>query len=91
VDVRLFGALRHVAGHASCLVEVGSGDTVQNVLDTLAIQCPELGAKVLSPDGRIQDGINVLVNGRDIRHLGGPDTPVHEGDRVALFPAVGGG
>ncbi len=33
----------------------------------------------------------VLVNGRDSRHLGGLDTPLHADDQIAIFPMIAGG
>lgn len=91
MQVRLFGALRYVAGRGSCTVEVQPTDTVRDLLDRLARICPDLAAKMLDPDGSLQEGIGFLVNGRDIRHLDGVDTPVREKDDVAVFPAAGGG
>lgn len=32
-----------------------------------------------------------LVNGRDITHLQGLDTPVGKDDVISLFPPIGGG
>ena len=33
----------------------------------------------------------IMVNGRHIAHIGGPDAPVSEGDVVSIFPLIGGG
>jgi molybdopterin synthase sulfur carrier subunit len=46
---------------------------------------------VLDDDGHVHDSIHVLVNGRSISFLDGLETVVGDGDRLALFPAVGGG
>ena len=35
--------------------------------------------------------INVLINGNNIRHLKGLDTPLSEADEVAVLPPVSGG
>lgn len=91
VIVRVFAALQYTTGRSELPVETRSGDTVQTLLERLANLYPDLSAKMLLPDGCLQPGINVLVNGRDVRHLDGLATPVHQGDAVALFPAAGGG
>jgi len=35
--------------------------------------------------------IIVLINGRHVNHLGGPDAPLKPDDRVDVFPVVAGG
>jgi len=45
-----------------------------------------------SPEGmEISEEAIILVNGRDICHLQGKDTPLDESDTVSIFPAVAGG
>ena len=50
------------------------------------------GAKLLSPGGaEIGDETIILVNGRNVWHLEGKNTPLTEGDTVSIFPVVAGG
>jgi molybdopterin synthase sulfur carrier subunit len=35
--------------------------------------------------------VNVYVNGDDIRHLSGLDTPVTDSGEISILPAVSGG
>lgn len=91
MQVQLFATLRIVAGRGELPVEVSASDTVGDLIERLSRDYPGLGERILGPDGRLRSSINVLLNGRDIRHLDGLDTPLHGDDRVALFPAVGGG
>ena len=48
--------------------------------------------KLFTPDGNGigQDAI-VLVNGRNVAHLDGKETPLTETDIVSIFPMVAGG
>jgi molybdopterin synthase sulfur carrier subunit len=89
--VRFFGTLRHFAGAKELDVNLESGDTVRSMLHQISTEHTTLGAKMLDGEGKLQSAINVLVNGRSITFLDGLDTVLHEGDRIALFPAVGGG
>ena len=66
------------------------GSTVREVLDDLAARFPELGAQLLD-DGDLAPFVNVYVESEDIRTLNGLETPVREGSRVVLLPAMAGG
>jgi len=49
-------------------------------------------AKLLTPDGmEIGAETIVLVNGRNVCHLDGINTPLTEADTVSIFPMVAGG
>ncbi|MGD9030792.1 MAG: MoaD/ThiS family protein [Anaerolineae bacterium] len=89
--VKVFSTLRPLVGARELDFEVEDGDTVRDVLETLIARYPPLGERVLDDDGHVHDSIHVLVNGRSISFLDGLETVVGDGDRLALFPAVGGG
>lgn len=89
--VRIFGTLRQFVGAKAVELDVESGSTVRDVLEKVIAEHPALGEKILDNNGSLQRSIHVLVNGRSIRYLDGLDTITQEGDRFALFPAVGGG
>jgi molybdopterin synthase sulfur carrier subunit len=49
-------------------------------------------AKLITPDGmEVGEETIILVNGRDIHHLNGKNTPLTEADTVSIFPMVAGG
>jgi molybdopterin synthase sulfur carrier subunit len=91
MQVRVFGTLRLFAGAKAIEVEANPWDTVESLLGKVTTECPTLTEKVFDEEGNLRNSIHVLVNGRSIRYLDGLDSPVDESDRVALFPAVGGG
>jgi molybdopterin synthase sulfur carrier subunit len=65
---------------------------VREVLSLLVSRYgPELGRRLLTPAGEVQETVAVLVNGRNVRFLGGPDTPLRDGDTITLIPPVAGG
>jgi molybdopterin synthase sulfur carrier subunit len=43
-----------------------------------------------TPD-TLRDFVNILKNGRNVHFLSGLDTPLDNGDVIALFPPVAGG
>lgn len=89
--VKFFATLRPVVGAKEAEVEVEAGDTVRNVLEKLIAAYPGLGERILDDDANLRSSINVLVNGRSVRFLDGLNTIIRDGDRLALFPPIGGG
>jgi len=67
------------------------GKTVREVLEDLARHFPGLGNMIFDQERRIPAHINVYVNNQEIHTLQGPDTPVKDGDEVAVIPAIAGG
>jgi molybdopterin synthase sulfur carrier subunit len=65
------------------------------VLDLLNQLCEEQGSKfcnsIFDKEGQLQRYIKVLVNGRGLHVLQGLDTPLSDGDIIALFPPIAGG
>ena len=67
------------------------GATVAEVLRNLDKACPGIGARVLDEKGAVRRYVNVFLNDEDIRFLQELATPVAEGDRLTLIPAIAGG
>lgn len=86
--VRIPPVLRGVVGGSRELA--AAGGTVGEVLDGLFTGHPALADR-LRPDGTLSSFVNVYVNGDDIRHRDGLETPVAAGDVVVLLPAMAGG
>lgn len=67
-----------------------SGATVKAVLEDLGAKYPSLNAKLFD-GGQVRRFVNVYLNNEDIRYLANLDTPVKDGDELAIIPAVTGG
>jgi len=67
------------------------GSTVAEVLEDLYRQYPELRRLIHDERGAIPSHINIYVNRQEIHHLQGQDTPLKDGDEVAVIPAIAGG
>jgi molybdopterin converting factor small subunit len=81
--------LTRIAGEKRVLVEAC---LLGQVLDTLASgHGEEFRVRLFDSGGQPRRFINIYVNGRDYRFLDKLDTVLHEGDVVALLPAVSGG
>jgi sulfur-carrier protein len=89
VSVRLPTVLRPQANGQSLVQQ--RGGTVGEVVTELVAAYPGLRANLLDDAGNVRKFVNVYVNDEDIRFLQQLDTPVKEGDEVAILPAVAGG
>ena len=91
VAVRLYAGLREAAGQRDFVVDLPAGALVGELLKRLIALRPNLDGKLLDESGRVRQYVAVFVNGRDIRHLSGLQTPVQPQDEIAIFPPVAGG
>jgi MoaD family protein len=89
VKVRIPTTLRSLAGGSS-EVEV-DGATVGEVLAGLESAHPGFAERLLDDEGGLRRFVNVFVADDDVRYLQGLETPVPDGETVAIIPAVAGG
>jgi molybdopterin synthase sulfur carrier subunit len=83
--VRLRGQLEKLAG-AGSEHEIGA-ETVMELLSALESEFAALEGWILDERGVLRRHINVFVNGE----LAKPDSPLSEGDKVEILPAISGG
>jgi len=89
VTVKIPTQLRSAAG-GEAEAEV-DGATVKEVLDGLFERHAELRERISDDDGSLRRFVNVYVAGEDIRFLDGLETPVKDGSKLTILPAVAGG
>ena len=89
VTVRIPTTLRPISGGAST-VQLDPG-TINEVLQGLEKAHPGFGDRLFDEDGALRRFVNVFVADEDVRFLQGLDTPVADGQTVAIIPAVAGG
>jgi molybdopterin converting factor small subunit len=83
--VRLRAPLSELAGGRR-EVEL-QGSTVGEVLRALEREHPDVEGWILDERGRIREHVNVFVN----KDYGREETPVGDGDRLHVLPAISGG
>ncbi len=89
VTVRIPTTLRPLAGGSSTVsLEAG---TVGEVIARLDAAHPGFADRLLDETGKLRRFVNLFVADDDIRFLQGLDTPVPDGETVAIIPAVAGG
>ena len=79
IHVRLFASQRESVGLSAISADVPEGSTAASALSSLAQKYTDLAAA--------SDSIAFAVN----REHASPETPLKEGDELALLPPVAGG
>ena len=90
MEVKVYATLRPIVGGRSVTLEPGDSvpasdcaiTTIRDVLHQLIGRFPDLA---------VRPYVAVMVDGRDIRHTGGLDTPVPPDSQLDIFPPVAGG
>ncbi len=90
-EIKLFATLRDVVGQKAIDIPFQAGQTVRQVLATVAGLYPALGAEIMHPDGELTGRVHILVAGRNIRWLDGLDTVVLDENSLVLLPPSAGG
>ena len=72
-------------------MEVPERSTVGDLLTALAARYPGVGDALFTSPGEVRAYVNISKNGRNIHFTGGLETPLEDGDTVALFPPAAGG
>lgn len=84
--VKLFSILKVITGKNELEMEVGS---VKEIYDMLIEKYGDVMRKSLMDEkGRMLDFLQIFINGVVSRKL---DTPLRDGDEVAIIPPVEGG
>ena len=91
MEIRLHATLRQTARTPAVTVETQPGQTVGDALRALVAKHPALKPSIFDDAGALVGHVAVVLDGRDIRHLDGVDTPLGEATHLDVFPPVGGG
>ena len=68
-----------------------SGANVRQALESLEKECAGIRSRLCDEHGELRRFVNLFLNDEDVRHLGGLDTPVKDGDSLSIVPAIAGG
>ena len=91
VAVRIPTILRTYTDGASEVTVEPSEPTLAGVLDALEAAAPGIRGRVLDDAGALRRFVNVYVDDDDVRFTDGLATPVKDGARISVIPAVAGG
>ena len=89
VEVRVTAVLQKMVGGQKTIS--AAGGTVRAILDDIDARYPGFKGQMFGEDGKIQRFVNIYLNDEDIRYTGGAETPVSQGDKLDILPALAGG
>lgn len=89
VSVRIPTPLRDFAEQRDAVPVEGA--TVAGALDALVARFPRLRRHLMTDDGTLRSYVNIYLNEDDVRHLGGVQVEVTEGDVITIVPSIAGG
>jgi molybdopterin synthase sulfur carrier subunit len=90
MEIKYFADVRDLTGHNSVTWNVPAS-TLDELLHALAGRYGYRFAARMFEGLALSPTIIILVNGRDVRHLDGLETPLHADDTISIFPMVAGG
>ncbi|ALS22993.1 MULTISPECIES: ubiquitin-like small modifier protein 1 [Paenibacillus] len=91
MKVKLFANFREICLDKVVEVPSPDGSSVIQVLEDLIKLYPAMDDEVFDHERKLKPFVHVFINGRNIIHLDGLNTPVSGEDQFALFPPVAGG
>jgi len=92
VKIKFFTSLREVTGTKMVNLHLKKIISVEELLFLLSEKYgQEFREYIYDQDGKVQDFLSFLVNGKNIHNLQGFNTILKEGDIIAILPPVGGG
>ena len=92
VTVRFVGVLHEVFKKQQTKLKFGQSPTVKEIIEKLGGISAEARRWMLDPDlNRIHPALLILINGREVSALKGPETLVEKEDEVVLISVSHGG
>lgn len=89
MQLRLNSTLRARFGHRVVPVSLAAASSVQEVMNLLQREMPELYGALMDEDGHLQENVAIFHNGRNILLQQGLNTQLSAGDTLDCFPKMG--
>ena len=92
MNVNFYATLRPIAGQKTVEFSLEPGITVAELLDAIVTRFPPMHKELINEQGELYEHVHLFINGRDAPYLTNKmETTLKTGDKIDVFPAVGGG
>lgn len=85
------GQLRHLNEDRATIKLAETPATVGAALAALREKAPAVYDRIATERGQVRQHVNLFVGTVEIRQTGELETPLSDGDRITVLPAVSGG
>ncbi len=92
IEIKFFTSLREITGKKKISLKLKNMISIEELLSLLQRKYgKEFKEYVFDDQGKVQDFLSILINGRNVNNLQGFKTLIKDGDIIAILPPVGGG
>jgi MoaD family protein len=90
VVIRAFANVRATLG-AQMEISLAPGRTLGDLLKVLSQGREGFREQAFDSDGNLSEGIDIVINGRNVGNARNLAMELHDGDQVYVFPSLSGG
>ncbi len=92
MEVHFYATLRAIVGKKTVQVDMPPNTTALELIQLVSRQYPALHDELLDAQNRFQRHMKLFINGREAVYLEKQlETIIRPGDKIDVFPPVGGG
>lgn len=90
VNIKFLARFRDLTGEKS--IDINYNGELTGLINELVTKYgAEFKKSLLSDEGVLRDYIKILINGADVYHMEGLESPIKDDDEIVIFQTIAGG